>query len=55
MKSKFWVCGNLINNVLDRINVIVSSIDVSDEHKPFSSVLEDTQIIGFSLIIRLDM
>lgn len=55
MKLKFWVSENLINNVLDRINVIVSSIDVSDELKPFPSVPEGTQIIGSSLIIRLDM
>ncbi|KAJ0265892.1 hypothetical protein HA466_0021070 [Hirschfeldia incana] len=47
----FWVCGSLIDDVFDRINNIVSSMDVSDEPKLCPFVLEDTQILDSSLKI----
>ncbi|CAN7085872.1 unnamed protein product, partial [Brassica oleracea var. botrytis] len=43
MKSDFSVCGSLIDDVVDRINDIVSSMDVSDEPKSCPFVLESTQ------------
>ncbi|CAF1929503.1 unnamed protein product [Brassica oleracea] len=39
MKSDFSVCGSLIDDVVDRINDIVSSMDVSDEPKSNSGIV----------------
>ncbi|CAN6892202.1 unnamed protein product [Brassica oleracea] len=39
MKSDFSVCGSLIDDVVDRINDIVSSMDVSDERKSNSGIV----------------
>lgn len=49
MKSDFWVCGSLIDDVLNRINDIVSSMDVSDEPKSCPFVLEGKQSLDSPL------
>jgi len=51
MKSDFSVCGSLIDDVVDRINDIVSSMDVSDERKSCPFVLESTQNLDSPLKI----
>ncbi|KAL0706089.1 hypothetical protein Bca4012_072515 [Brassica carinata] len=51
MKSDFPVCCSLIDDVVDRINDIVSSMDVSDEPKSCLFVLENTQNLDSPLKI----
>lgn len=48
-ESDFWVCWSLIDDVLDRINDIISSMDVSDEPKPCPFVREGTQSLDYPL------